>query len=103
MIRQNSVDHVGTGEKYQATVAWWYSHGLLWPRGERKLATIASELMATGGAAPEPSELAPILGRKVWARRDALPAVTRKLLVKVVEQTEARLQASVSERNTKRS
>jgi hypothetical protein len=59
--------------------------------------------MSTGGAAPEPSELAPILGRKVWARRDALPAVTRKLLVKVVEQTEARLQASVSERNTKRS
>ena len=38
----------------------------------------------------------------MWARRDALPAVSRKLLVKVVEQTEARLDASVSERNIKR-
>lgn len=68
----------------------------------RKLATIASELLATEGAAAEPSELAPILARKVWARRDALPAVSRKLLVKVVEQTEARLGASFSERSVKR-
>ena len=43
----------------------------------RKLATIASELLATDGAAPEPSELAPILARKVWARCGA-PSPTPK-------------------------
>ena len=39
----------------------------------RKLATIASELLATEGAAPEPSELAPILARKVRARPHPTP------------------------------
>jgi len=74
----------------------------------RKLATIASELLATDGSGPnaitpaDARQLAPILARKVWARRDALPVVSRRLLVKVVEQTEARLGASVSERNTER-
>ena len=71
----------------------------------RKLATIASELIAAdGGSGPitpaDARQLQQVLARKVWAKREALPAVSRKLLVKVVEQTEARLGASISERNT---
>ena len=74
----------------------------------RKLAAIGAELVASGeggeggegGAAAAPllsadtaQKLAPILARKVWERRSALPAVTRQLLLKLVEQTESRLAA----------
>ncbi len=64
----------------------------------RKLATIASELLATDGSGTitpaDAQQLAPILARKVWARRDALPVVSRRLLAKLIEQTEQRLGAS---------
>jgi len=63
----------------------------------RKLSTIASELLAADGSGPltpaHAQQLAPILARKVWARRDALPVVSRRLFAKLLQQTESRLGA----------
>ena len=62
----------------------------------RKLGTIGAELVSgpdAALAAADTSQLARILARKVWERRSALPAVSRRVLLKFVEQTETRLGA----------
>jgi len=62
----------------------------------RKLADMASELFprAEGTAAPSPADsqqLARVLAQRLWSRRQELPALSRRLALKILDQTTYRL------------
>lgn len=62
----------------------------------RKLAEMASELFLRdeGTAAPSPADsqqLARVLAQRLWSRRQQLPALSRRLALKILDQTTYRL------------
>merc|ERR1712087_39151 len=62
----------------------------------RTLAAVARELLPTDSSSIDPQQLASLLSRKLWARRNGLGAVSRSLVAKVLEQTSLRLNSARS-------